>query len=534
MHTNSFRSVMGRTIFISSIVLSILLSACGGGDDGGALEPIAAAPADEKIVVDSATGTVRFVVTSPTGELTSDSPLSDQDKSMLKASAAQVQAMTGQSSGREQAQAVNPSPCKTYRFSGVQGCLQPGPDIVAWSGASPADIAAVVDGCTQVTVGTVYSASTPPAGGRACFQYVVNASATVANQVILPLSITAATVELFAVLPNTLAFKAALAQSPSDPLNTSATGQYTRYVLMVRPADGPGGQNYSVGIGVPATPRPVVLNDDPSRPMVVAMNETKTGSIATTGQTDFYYFYPTTPGQTEAQFLPSFTANQTVTWRRASRSPAGVYSSLAEVVFGAGTTDQVQQLVPVTPTATGATTVNGVIIRVGRKAPYATTTQPFSIRVGVKTGYLSTFGVWNNEPLNRIYTVASGFEQAQNYIGVNLSVKDANGQPVKGEAVTVTVFQDENGSPSAPTIYGTTDMFGNYAVSPSLSGCPSAAQTYLNYVSSSPGDRWRMVGAMGKVVLDLPNAMPIAPNANGKTRTIKYFRVCSETYLGRS
>lgn len=422
--------------------------------------------------------------------------------------------------------------CVNRRFSGVQGCLQSGPDVYAYTGSSPSDIPGVIPDCTQVTVGSTYSVTTPVPGARACFQYVVQASATVSSQVILPATISAATVELFAELPNTAGFKVSLAQSPSNPLDVSATGAYARYVLMVRLADGPGGQPYNIGIGVPANPLPTALNDDASRPMFVPMNDTKTGVINTTGQSDFYYFYPTGPGQVTAEFLPAFTANQTVAWRKASRSPAGVYTSLAETVIAAGTSGLVQPLSSLTSTAAGATTINGVMIRVSKKVPYATTAQSFSNRVGVKTGYLSDSSVWNYEGLTRIYDVASGLQQAYSYIGVNLSVKDANNLPIKGEAVTVTVYQDENGSPSAPMIAGTTDASGNYTVSPSLTGCPSNATTQLNYNPSIPADHWRMVGRPGKIVLNVPNAVPVAPNAGGQTRTIRFYRVCSETYLG--
>lgn len=177
------------------------------------------------------------------------------------------------------------------RFSGVQGCLQSGPDVHAYTGSSPSDIPGVIPDCTQVTVGSTYAVTTPAPGVRACFQYVVQASAAVSSQVILPATISAATVELFAELPNTASFKVALAQSPSNPLDVSATGAYTRYVLMVRLADGPGGQPYNIGIGVPANPLPGALNDDPSRPTFVPMNDTKTGTISTTGQSNFYYFF---------------------------------------------------------------------------------------------------------------------------------------------------------------------------------------------------------------------------------------------------
>ena len=176
--------------------------------------------------------------------------------------------------------------------------------------------------------------------------------------------------------------------------------------------------------------------------------------------------------------------------------------------------------------------MNGVMIRVSKKVPYATTAQSFSNRVGVKTGYLSDSSVWNYEGLTRIYDVASGRQQAYSYIGVNLSVKDANGQPVKGEAVEVTVYQDEFGTPSAPKILGATNASGDFSVTPALTGCPSNATTQLNYMPSSPGDHWQMVGRPGRIELKLPNATPISPNAPGAIRNVLFYRVCSETYLG--
>lgn len=519
-----------------SLLMALVLAACGGGDGaGGVRDSISVAQSEQatydSIVADDEKGTVRYAYgTIGGGSLVSDEPLTAEEKKYLKLSQHEIASMTKASSGREQAQAINPAPCKTYRFSGVHGCIQPGPDIISYTGSSVSDIIGVIADCTEVAVGSTYSATTPAPGARACFQYVVEDPATVTNQVILPATVSAATVELFAVLPNTAAFKVALSQSPSNPHNLSAASAFARYVLMVRTADGPGGQPYNIGIGVPANPLPTALNDDPSRPMFVPMNETKTATINPTGQGDFYYFYPTGPGQKTAIFSSTFTTNQTVTYRKASRNSAGVYTLLAEIPYA--TSNLLVPLNGLVATASGATTTNGVMVRVSKKAPYATVPQSFSLRAGVSTGYLSNFSVWNYEGLTRIYNVASGRQQAATYIGVNLSVRDANNQPVKGEALTVTVFQDETGSPSAPAIEAVTDASGNFTVSPSLTGCPSTATTQENLVSSSPGDHWRMKGQRGKIVLNLPNATPTTPNVGGNIRIIPFYRVCSEIYLG--
>ncbi|RCW65120.1 hypothetical protein [Pseudorhodoferax soli] len=449
--------------YLASVAMASLLSACGGGEDALAVRDSANAvtteTASERLVVDEKAGTVKFSYnTIGGGVLTSAFPLADQDKKFISVSEAEAATLTKQSTGREQAQAVNPSPCNTYRFSGTQGCLQPGSDVFEYVGSSTADIVGVIPNCTEVTVGSAFSAITPAPGARACFQYTVEASTTFTNQVILPATISAATVELFAVIPNTLAFKKALSQSPTNPHNLTATHAYARYVLMVRAADGAGGQPFNVGIGVPAGPLATALNDDPTRPSLAPMNETKTATINTTGQGDFYYFYPTTPGQTTAQFLSTFTANQTVAWRKASRSAAGVYTLVTtETVLPATASGNTQVISGLTATAAGAATTNGVMVRVSKKAPFAGVAQNFSTRVGVKTGYLTDYELWNFEGLNNIYDLAMGLKQAHNYIGVTLYVKDANGQPVKGEALTVTVYQDEWDLPSAPVIEGTTD-----------------------------------------------------------------------------
>ena len=120
------RSSITHLIAASFMALALAASG-GGGSDTGQRETAAAA---DQTVVDRATGTVRFVEsTAGGGQILSDTPFLAGDKTGMKASAADVSTMTAASSGREQAQVVNPTPCKVYRFAFTQGCLQTGPDI---------------------------------------------------------------------------------------------------------------------------------------------------------------------------------------------------------------------------------------------------------------------------------------------------------------------------------------------------------------------------------------------------------------------
>jgi hypothetical protein len=525
-----------------SMVLMASLAACGGGSENASVSASSAA-ADNLVVTREAGETadsVRFVEKTSSGfTVSSAKPFSSLEKTILKASTEADlttidSAALAQSDGLIQARAAgdNPAACKLYRFTTTPSCwLQASTYYDVGPGTSTADYGPAVSNCIQATVGTSYVGTTPAAGGSTCYQFVINASATVNSQVILPAGITGI-VELFSVASNNAGMKIADAQSPSDPLNVNVTSAYHRYAIMVRPGNGPGAQPFSIGVGTTAPPiAPTLPNSDAQHPKVLAMNQTQTDVISATGQKDFYYFYPSTANQTTAEFISNFSSDQTVGYRPAQRSATGVYSFNPETL--ATSANQSLIIGGVLPNTTGATVVNGVMVRVSAKVPAAPVAGAFSIRAGVKTGYINLGTLWNYEGLTRVYAQASGRQQAYSYIGVSVTVKDVNGAPVAGEQVNIDVYLDENNQSVSISMVGVTDASGIAGFQPSiLNNCPSTAVTSSNTSTSSPPENYTMVGSKASVKIRSPNTMPVAPNNNSNIISVPFYKICSETYMG--
>jgi hypothetical protein len=482
-----------------------------------------AAPAAQPFKTKTANGTV----------ISSDVPFSALERKLLDANSASritdlVRALP-QPALQNLATVANPTPCKWIVFQTPFRCVLPTAGVYGVGpGTSTADIGPVVPGCTEVAVGTAFAANTPAAGGSACYQFVVTNSATVANQVILPPDV-GGIAELYIEFPNTAGLKITDAQSPSSPLNLNVATAYRRVVLMVRPAAGLGGQSMSIGIGVPAVPIPGTTNDDPSRPKIIKMNDTVSGTIQTSGQNQFYYFYPTTNRQTTAEIYASFPSNQVAAVRLAQRSPTGTFIWGTEIQLTSSDATAPQTVTGLPPTPTGSTTINGIMIRVSKTAGAAGT---FEVRAGVKTAFISTWSTWNNENLTRLYDVASGLRQAFSYLGVGMDLKDADGLPVAGEQVQYDLYQD---TLKSDYVSGTavSDGSGHVSFVPHFPPCAGRDFNQINIEYASPRDYWRMTGQKARIEVRLPNAVPVAPNADGRNATILFYDVCSETYLGR-
>ena len=205
------------------------------------------------------------------------------------------------------------------------------------AGTTTADIAPVVPGCAELPTGgtkidaTPAVVTSPAVGDYKCYQFVFNANSTINSQIRVP-SDFVGIAELFAVSANGLGIKVADNISPNNPFSLGATAQYYRAALVLRSGGGLIGAPMSVGIGVPAPSLVGVVNDDPSRPSVVSMNQTITtpsipGGAAQTqyfAQSQYYYFYPTAVGQTSAELLVNFTTNQTVSVRTAQKTADGL------------------------------------------------------------------------------------------------------------------------------------------------------------------------------------------------------------------
>lgn len=479
------------------------------------------------ILAEASTASQPFKTKTADGtHLSSDVPFSALERKLLNASQVteQVRAIQ-QPATQNLAATANPTPCKMMVFQTPIRCiLQTSGIYGVGAGASAADIAVVIPGCTEVAVGTTFAANTPAAGVSACYQFVVTNTATVASQVLLPADV-GGIAELYIEFPNTLGLKIADAQSPSSPLNLNVATAYRRVVLMIRPASGIGGQTMSIGIGVPAVPIPGQLNDDPSRAKVIKMNDTVSGTIQASGQSQFYYFYPTTNRQTSAELYANFASNQVAGYRLAQRSAAGVFSWGEEVPLTSLLETAPQTVTGLTPTPTGSTTMNGIMIRVEN---ITAAIGNFKVRAGVKTAYIFDRNSWNNENLTRMYEVASGRRQAYSYLGVWLDLKDADGLPVAGEQVQYDLYQDEE---RLERISGTavSDALGHVSFVPQLPPCRGRDQNQRN--SNFGGDdSWLMNGQKAKIEMRLPNAVPVSPNTEDYRSTIYFYNICSETH----
>lgn len=481
------------------------------------------------ILAEAATASQPYKTKTADGtHISSDVPFSALERKLLSAPKVTGTVPTIQPFGMQNLVATaNPTPCKLMVFQAPIRCiLQTTGNYGIGGGASAADIAAVIPGCTQVAVGTTFAANTPAAGVSACYQFVVTNTATVASQVLLPADV-GGIAELYIEFPNTLGGKATDAQSPSSPLNLNVTTAYRRVVLMIRPASGIGGQTMSIGIGVPAVPIPGQLNDDPSRAKVLKMNDTVSGTIQASGQNRFYYFYPTTNRQTSAQLYANFASNQVAGYRLAQRSAAGVFSWNEEVPLTSLLETDPQTITGLTPTPTGSTTINGIMIRVENQTAAIGN---FKVRAGVKTAYIFSQGTWNNENLTRIYDVARGLRQAHSYIGVWVELKDADGLPVAGEQVQYDLYQDASGTGRVSST-AVSDQSGRINFVSQLPYCFGVNRNVLNIDYSIPADRWSMNGQKAKFNVRLPNSVPPPPEENDID--MEFYNVCSETYLGR-
>ena len=174
---------------------------------------------DSNVVIvrdaDQTTDSVRFAETTSSGlTVYSSKPFSALEKSIFKARAsadlgAAEKAAQAETDGQMQARAAgdNPAACKVYRFTTTPSCWLQTPEYYdVGPGSSTAEIGAPVTNCIQATIGTSYVGTTPVAGGSVCYQFVINTTATVNSQVILPAGITGIT-ELFAVLTNNAGLK---------------------------------------------------------------------------------------------------------------------------------------------------------------------------------------------------------------------------------------------------------------------------------------------------------------------------------------
>lgn len=416
-----------------------------------------------------------------------------------------------------------------YRFIAAQGCIVPGTTVYGMSsGTSVANIAPVIAGCQEIPVGSSYIGTTPAAGSSSCYQFVFNTQATVNSQIRVPAGFSGIA-ELFSVSPNGLGLKVTGSTSPTNPFAFSTTSQYYRVALLLRTGAGTGGQPVTVGVGVPAPALPGPVNDASSRPTVVPMNQTASETTPSKAQSQYYYFFPTTPGQTAANLVANFTANQTVSYSSAQKSAAGVYTLGTMVPLSATAANVVQHLSGLTPTAAGAAVQNGLMVRVASTMAGVAVQEPFSLRAGVTTASVVSAVVSNDEGLTHIYPRISGVRQAFSRLTMVVDVKDANNATVAGEKVIFTVYNDEHDLANFRTYFVDTDAIGHISTTLSLpSYCPGGTVDDSTVFTAPVGDQWHIEGQFAQVITSLPN-LPSSPKV-----TRRFFKVCSETYLGRN
>jgi hypothetical protein len=297
---------------------------------------------------------------------------------------------------------------------------------------------------------------------------------------------------------------------------------------VLRTSTGTGGQPVGVGIGVPAPALLGPVNDDPSRPTVPAMNQTVSVATPSTNQSQYYYFFPTTPGQTTANLVVNFTANQTASYFPAQKSAAGVYTLGVGVPLNATDANVVQHPSGLTPTPAGSAVQNGLMVRVASATAGAAIQEPFSLRAGVTTASIANVTASNDEGFTRIYPTLSGFLQAFSRLTMVVDVKDANGAPVAGEKVVFTVFNDRNDQTNSRPYIVEADANGRVSTTLSLpSYCPGGTVDDALVLTAPVGDHWHIEGQFAQVITSLPDL-----SSSAKV-TSKYFKVCKETYLGR-
>jgi hypothetical protein len=538
---------------LGALAVGIALSGCGGGNDAVGTSQAGnqanqnATQERTLIGQDSAGGgaVVKYALTTNTPgqtEIVSSTPFTEFEKSLLLASSPeQIDAiLAGQSATfrRSIAAAVQgaattaastiPAACRMYRFIGVQGCLIVGTTLYGMpSGSSLADIAPLISGCKEIPMGGSFIGTTPAAGGASCYQFVFNQNATVNSEIRVPADFVGIA-EMFSVLPNGVGLKVAASTSPTNPFAFSTTSQYYRVALVLRTSTGTGGQPVGVGIGVPAPGLPGPVNDDPSRPSAAAMNQTVSVATPSTNQSQYYYFFPTTPGQTTANLVVNFTANQTASYFPAQKSAAGVYTLGMGVTLNATDSNVVQHPSGLTPTPAGSAVQDGLMVRVASATAGAAILEPFTLRAGVTTASIANVTASNDEGFTRIYPKLSGFLQAFSRLTMVVDVKDANGAPVAGERVLFTAYNDKNDNTNAQAYTSWTDSNGRVSTTLSLPNyCPGGTVDDALVLTAPVGDHWRIEGQFAKVDVVLPD---ISSNTFVKR---DYFKICKETYLGR-
>lgn len=456
---------------------------------------------------------------------------------------------TSAASGRAKAMSVDPDPpasCQTMYFgtNGVRCFIygSPAPNGIQGTGAST--IAAVNQWCPEIPVGQLLHGVTPAPGSLACYQFVVNASTALNFQAMLPAGIVGIA-ELFTIATNGSGLMIAKSTSPAAPLTGSATTQYLRLALIVRVANGTGGQVFGYGINLPsAVPSPLTPNTTAANARVIDMNEEVSGTLASNTDSA-YHFYPLKTGQTKALVSVTFDGStQQAAYASAKKTGPNTYTLAPDTVLSSVQSGkQIAFTSTYAANTAGTTTPAGVMVRVTGTSPSAPANQAYGLRVGAQTVNIASMDIYNTETITRWFPV-SGFLQAANYISTYLGAVDDQGSWVKNHPVELTVqrFNDDNNTKQVLNIK--TNIWGRIADTPTLpqtggvtrttnfaAACSGTVLSSNNYgPPGNPTDHWKGTAQMGRVSAVLTGAVPVAPKY--ATFAIQFTRICSETYLG--
>lgn len=383
--------------------------------------------------------------------------------------------------------------------------------------------------CPTVPVGVATRSVTPPAGGSSCFQWVDTGAVSMPVEVALPPNVTGI-VELFVILPNGAGFKLTEARTGTPlAMNYSLTGQ--RVGLVFRPFTGPGGQNFSIGVNVPALVAPTSLNDTANTATEVPMNRGVSSTITTPGSSNGYYFYPLDAGETKANYNIVRTSNQTVGIRSAQLLAPNVYALGTETIVPVSASGQTTQVTSANSNTAGTTTPYGFMVRVSGANAAAPADEAYSVRLSGGRNYLYSTTTDNTENISRYYPI-SGAIQVATYLTVTTKVKDATGNFVPNEPVTVEFRPNLNAPITVQTMIGVTDEYGFITMTGNFPACSGTTLSQSNYGPfGSPTDHWNGTAQRGNVTIKVVAIN--APVGYGNQAVIPFTRICSETYLGR-
>lgn len=372
-------------------------------------------------------------------------------------------------------------------------------------------VAPPVAGCTDIAVGTVYSATTAPTGSTDCFEFVsADATKYVSYVANLPSNEEHDTHLMQVNSDGTLTYLDDERDTSQNKIVEAIPGGPVRLLLLVDSQQGAGGATFLFQVTGTTGYDAYEPNDSILRPTQLTGNQQINGNLDTVSDVDYYAVQvPST--QTANLVTFSGTGTQAAQLETAPNTWATLASGTA---YNVGS-------------SAGAT----LMLRVYNTGTSAPASQGYSLRVSDGQGIAGFYQFLDSENISHL---APGNQNVARTIVAGVSAWDHTGNVrlPPGEHVTIQAYdRNTDGTLSLlTTVSGYTNSSDNLLATLNIGTCQGLGTATGTFATTSvPADHWQITYN--------PNSFAVVftdDQALNARASYEYFtHVCTETYLGR-